>query len=586
MRISGTIKCLFLTALCVVISGCSERRGVVSIKVVATTDVHGRFFADNCLDGSERKGSLAKISTFLKEQREKNDNVIYLDAGDILQGSVEMYHDVTAQFVRPNLPAQAYNLLRCDAVTMGNHDLSAGAQTYARLMQSIKCPVLSANLRYPDSGWFLPPYEIIERHGVRIAVLGLITPVVKYSIPRDMMGDLNVSDPIERARYWVPVLKEEADVVVGLFHSGLDGGRTVSGYSGENIVSGILAEVPGFDVIVYGHDHIPACMKMADCQGDSVLLINPGPYAEKAAVVTLDIDFSNGDTPAVRSAGELVDMTSEKPDPEFSAALSGWHDDVTHYTDSVIGKLAVPLEVNPALWRSASAIDMIHSIQMRFMGAEVSLTAPVSTALTIPEGDFKIRDAFRLYQFDNNMVSVLLKGSEIRDVLEYSAGLFYNTIGKGTDHLLKLKPDDKTGNMIPATDASAYISAAGIDYTIDVSKPQGQRVRILSMSDGTKFDFDKSYRTTINTFLYSGSASVLLKATGLSDKEIQKRFQSSAGADIRYYILTKFEMNTEGKKAVDVKRYDNWKLVPEKAVDGYLSRDTINFSLISKNDQW
>ena len=586
MRISDYIKCLFLSAFCIVLSGCSERHGIVSIKVVATTDVHGRFFADNCLDGSERKGSLAKFSTFLNEQREKNKNVIYLDAGDILQGSVEMYHEVTAQFVRQSLPAQAYNILGCDAVTMGNHDLAAGAQAYAHMMQSIKCPLLSANLRYPDSGWFLPPYEIIERQGVKVAVLGIITPLVKYSIPRDMMGDLQVSDPIESARYWVPVLREKADVVVGLFHSGFDGGRTVSGSQGENIISSVLAEVPGFDVIVYGHDHIPACMKMADCQGDSVLLINPGPFAEKAAVVTLDIDFSKGDTPEVHSAGELADVTSEKPDPKFMSALSGWHDDVAQYADSVIGRLAAPLEMNPVLWRSVSAIDLVHSIQMRFMGAEVSLTAPVSTALTIPAGDFKIREAFRLYQFDNNMVSVMLKGSEIRDVLEYSAGLFYNTVGKGVNHLIKLKLEGETGKMIPEADANANIVAAGIDYTIDVSKPQGKRVNILSMSDGTKFDNDRMYRTTINTYLYSGSGSVLLKATGLSDTEMQRRFQSSAGADIRYYILTKFAMSAEGKKAVEVKRYDNWKLVPEKTVDSYLSRDTINFSLISKNVQW
>lgn len=586
MRITGAIKCLLLTALCVVISGCSERRGVVSIRFVATTDVHGRFFADNCLDGSERKGSLAKFSTFLKEQRAEYSNVIYLDAGDILQGSVEMYHDVTAQFVRSNLPAQAYNLLGCDAVAMGNHDLSVGAQTYARLLQSIKCPVLGANLRYPDSGWFLPPYEIIERQGVKVAVLGLITPLVKYSIPRDMMGELSVSDPIESARYWVPVLKEKADVIVGLVHSGLDGGRAVSDFPGENIVTDILAKVSGFDFIIYGHDHVPACLKMVDCQGDSVLLINPGPYAEKAAVVTLDVDFSKGDSPSVHSTGELVDITSEKPDPKYVAALSDWHDDVACYADSVIGRLSAPLEINAALWRSVSAIDMVHSIQMRFMGAEVSLTAPVSTALTIPAGDFKVRDAFRLYQFDNNMVSVLLKGSEIREVLEYSAGLFYNTVGKGTDQLLKLKKESGTDKMIPETAASAYISAAGIDYTIDVSKPRGKRVRIISMSDGTGFDEDRMYRTTINTYLYAGAESALLKATGLSDREISRRLQSSAGADIRYYILTRFAMNAENKKPVDVKRYDNWKLIPERIVAGCLSRDTIAFSLIPNDAQW
>ena len=188
---------------------------------------------------------------------------------------------------------------------------------------------------------------------------------------------------------------------------------------------------------------------------------------------------------------------------------------------------------------------------------------------------------FRLYQFENNMVSVLLTGSQIKDVLEYSAGLFYNTVGKGTDHLLKLKKDPVSGKMVPENPASSFLTASGIDYTIDVTKPEGNRVRIVSMSNGEKFDADKQYRTTINTYLYSGTESVLLKATGMTASEMKKRFQASASADIRYYILTKFAVNAEVDKAVKIDKYNNWKLVPERTVDGYLSKDTIDFELIT-----
>ena len=69
----------------IILAGCSGRRGVVEIRVVATTDVHGHIFDKDILDGTERKGSLAKVATLLKNERKKNKNVIYLDAGDILR---------------------------------------------------------------------------------------------------------------------------------------------------------------------------------------------------------------------------------------------------------------------------------------------------------------------------------------------------------------------------------------------------------------------------------------------------------------------------------------------------------------------
>lgn len=571
----------FFVALSLVCTNCTDNHSPVSIRIIATTDVHGQIFADDCLDGSERTSSLARFSTFLKRERSRNSNVIYLDAGDILQGSIELYHDRTAQFLRDNLAAKAYNLLGCDAAAMGNHDLAVGAQAYAGFIKSIKFPLLSANLRYPDSQWFLPPYTIIERQGIKVAVLGLITQSVDYSIPDDVMGELKVSDPVEMARYWVPVLKEreKADVIVGLFHSGFESGLVATGYQSGNITRSMLDKVPGFDVIVYGHDHEPRCLKVTDCQGDSVLLLNPGPYAAKAAVATLTVQHGS-DGVEVKTTGELVDITSETPDRKFVDALSGWHRDVVQYADSVIGASAIPLQINAALWRDVSAMDLVHSSQMRYMGAEVSLTAPVPAVLNIPAGDIKVRDVLNLYRYENNMVSVLLTGSEIRDALEYSAGLFYNTVGKGTEHLLKLKTDSLTGNKVPEVVSSSFLTAAGIDYTIDVTKPAGKRVTILSMSDGTKFENDRKYRTTINNYLYSGSESVLIKATGLSENEMSKRFQASATADIRYYMLTKFAVNAEVNKAVKTDRYDNWRLVPQKTVNSYLSKDTIDFMLI------
>ena len=571
-----------ITALCMLLAGCSGRRGEVSIRIVATTDVHGSIFDKDLMDGSDRNGSLAKLSTFLNRERKENRNVIYLDAGDVLQGSVEMYHDVTAQFERESLAASAYGLLGCEAVTFGNHELAVGMTAFESFRYYAPFPVLGVNVCFDDYGDFLDSYTMIERGGVKVAVLGMTTPVVNYSVASDTKGELEVRDIVETARFAVPILRKQkgADVVVALVHSGLEGGRMDSEGVYEDEVSMLAAQVPGLDLIIYGHDHEPACLKLAGPDGDSVLVINPGPYAQKAAVATVNVDFRGSDKPKVLTSGYLQDITVEEPDKAFMKKLSGWYGDVKAYCDSVVGSVNIPLEGKGALWRGSSAMDYVHSIQLGFQGAEISLTSPVFAGTYIPAGNITMRDLFKVYRFDNTMVSVNLRGSEVRDILEYSTSLYYNTVKKGTDHLLKLRAPDADGVRMTETPSNYFITAAGIDYEVDVTKPAGERVRILSMSDGKPFDPNRMYRTTINSFLYGGTESALFAGGVLKHKDMPGRCNLSSAADIRYFMITQMAFSDD--RRVNVNTFSNWRLVPERLVSECLAKDTIDFSIIKE----
>ena len=576
---TGRFAFIILTLL--LAAGCSGRRGVVTLRIVATSDVHGHIFDENCLDGTERGGSLAKFSTFLNSQRKECRNVIYLDAGDAFQGSVEMYQDVSAQFNRPSLVAEAYNLLGCEAMACGNHDLAIGIPYFEEIYDQCSFPILGANVCFIKYGDYLPRCRILEVKGVKVAILGLTTPTLKYSIPRDQIGDLDSRDIVEAAKYFIPILREDekVDVVVGLIHSGFEGGCMDAEGVYEQDIKRLVSEVPGFDVIIFGHDHSPRQLKLADSNGDSVLLLNPGPYAMKAAVAEVTVDFRNGDTPSVLTSGCLKDITNEDPDSKFLDKLSGWYDDVRHYSDSIVGRASMPIEGRGVIWRESSVMDYVHYIQMRFGGADISLSAPVFTKAVVPAGDVRMRDLFELYQYDNTMVTVMLKGSEVRDILEYSAAMFYNTVKDKNDNLLRLK-SDASGVRIPEYSIKNLVTAAGIEYVVDVSKPQGERVKVLSMTNGKPFDPDRLYRTTINSFLYGSGESAVFKATGLTHKELLKRLEISSSADVRYYMITDFALSRESGREVKVDALSNWRLVPEPLVAGCLARDTINFSII------
>lgn len=563
MRQLRFLSCLFTVLICSVLSGCSGD-GTVTVRVVSTSDIHGRIFQEDCLTGQDREGSMAKLSTFLNGQRKEFRNVIYLDAGDMLQGSVDVFQDVTAQYDRPSLAAEAFNILGCYATVLGNHDFSVGVPSYDRFFRTIKCPVLGANVYYETPGDFLPPYRMYETKGVKIAILGMSTPLSNIQQPKDRR-ELDVADMVETAKYWMPILKEkkEADVVIGLFHSGYDGGRNEDGVT-ENAVRRILNEVPGFNLILYGHDHRARCLKTVDCNGDSVLLLNTGPFMTNAGVATISV--TRGDKLEVKVDGELVNITDQEPDRKFMKRLSGWFDDVKEYSDSVVGVLAQPLEANSVLWDRSTQMDFIHSIQMRFDGADVSLASPGSERLYFPAGDITIRDMFELYSSDNFMVSVMMKGSEIQKVLENSASQFYNTVSDGNGGLLKSR----------RRQLSNLVTAAGIRYEIDVTKPDGKRVSIISMSDGTPFDPDRMYRTTINAHQYFGTS--LPRLIGVTPAEFRSRLNSSSPADIRFYMITAIALSHETDQKYVVNRMTDWSLVPRDIVSDCLAKDTVNFN--------
>ena len=570
---------ILLSVIGLVLTGCSKQDGPVTICIVETSDIHGHIFDTDCLTGQERTGSLAKFSTFLKSVRKENKNVIYVDAGDMLQGTIDDYHDQTAQFNRTNLPAEAFNLLDCFATVMGNHDFAVGPPSYDRYFRSIKCPVLGANVYFETPGDYLPPYRMREIQGVRIAFLGMTTPLVNYQLPKDRR-ELELADIIESAKYWVPILKEkeEADMIVGLLHSGYDGGRNDDGLS-ENAVRKLLAEVPGFDMILYGHDHRARQGKTVDCNGDSVLVLNPGPFMEKAAVATITVERDANGNPVIQTKGELVDITTQIPDKRFTRKLKPWFDDLCQYADSVVGQISAPLDAGGMLWERSSMVDFIHTVQMSFNAAEVSLAVSDFTTPYYPAGDIRLKDMFGVVEHDNIMVSVMLKGSEIKTILENSANQFYNTVTDGNGGMLKTRKNSN-GIVQPRRGASSLITAAGIVYDIDVTKPDGSRINIVSMSDGRPFEPDKMYRTTINSNQYSGTT--LCRVIGLTPKEMRGRLVVSSPADIRYYMITRISLSREAGMAYAVPVMSQWKLVPQDIVSGCLAKDTVGFNIMPK----
>ena len=239
----------------------------VKLKIVQTSDVHGNYYPYNFITQKDWAGSLARVHAFVQKKREiYKDNLILLDNGDILQGQPTAYYYNYIDTVSPHLCAEMMNYMGYDAGNMGNHDVETGRRVFDRWISECNFPVLGANIIDTATGeTHLKPYKVMERDGVKIVVLGMITPAIPAWLSENLWKGLRFDDMEQTAKKWMKIIreKEKPDLVIGLFHAGQDA-FLMSGKYNENASLSVAKNVPGFDMVLMGHDHARECKKIAN----------------------------------------------------------------------------------------------------------------------------------------------------------------------------------------------------------------------------------------------------------------------------------------------------------------------------------
>ena len=571
------MKLILVLILCQILwAGTMEaQEKVVKLKIVETSDVHGNFYPYDFVRRQSSAGSLARVYTWVQQERRRfGDNLILLDNGDILQGQPSAYYYNYIDTVSPHLTAEMLNFMAYDAGNMGNHDIETGRAVFDRWTGDCRFPVLGANILDTATGkTHLKPYVVLEREGVKIAVLGMITPAIPMWLSENLWPGLRFEDMETAARKWIPFIREQEkpDVIIGLFHAGKNA-VWMGGKYRDNASVEVASRVPGFDVVLAGHDHARACFKVANEAGDSVLVVNPANNAVTVGDVEITLTLRGGKVTDKLVEGRLTDVGALEPSPEFMQHFAGQYDAIQAFVSKKIGRFTQPISTRPAYFGPSAFVDLIHRLQLEIGKAEISLAAPLSFDARIEAGDIYVSDMFNLYKYENMLYTMSLSGKEIRGALEMSYALWTNQMHSPGDPLLLLRESSVSGaeeRTFFQHPSYNFDSAAGIIYTVDVTRPAGQKVTILSMADGTPFDENRMYKVAVNSYRGNGGGELLTKGAGISQEELKSRILFSTDKDLRYYLMQYIEQ----RQIVTPRSLDQWKFIPANWVKPAAERD-------------
>ena len=539
------------------------------LHIVTTGDVHGSYF-NRPYVGAKTHPSLMSVKHYVDSLRAAAgpENVILLDAGDCLQGDNASYYFNYVDTAGPHIYPRLAAYMGYDACTVGNHDIETGHPVYDRVfreMQEAGIPWLAGNAIKDDGSTYFPEYTVLDKGGRKILVLGYNNANIDNWLSPELWKGMKHVSLVPFVRKRVKKLKAniKPDAVIVVVHSGTGTGD-LSSIESQGL--DIFRWLCGADVLVTAHDHRPAVVVTR-----KRCLVNGGARCGNVGHAVLGF---RGNKVVSRNAG-VVRLDKNAVDEDMVKAFDAEFEAVKAFTMQPVGTLDMPLRSRDAYVGMSDYIGLLHTVQLDASGADVSIAAPLSFNGYVAKGQVIFNDMFTIYPFENQLYVLNMTGQEIKDMLEYSYDHWICTPG---EHILKIAnaPDPRTGapKWSFVNRSYNFDSAAGISYTVDVTKEAGSRINISSFADGKPFDPSVVYKVAMTSYRANGGGDLLVQGAGIPKSALSSRIVRKYPEirDLVYHFIKNHE-------SVDHALVDNrsvlgeWKFVPESVAQPLLQSD-------------
>ncbi|HVT39961.1 MAG TPA: 5'-nucleotidase C-terminal domain-containing protein [Gemmatimonadaceae bacterium] len=522
-----------------------ERRA--EVVVVSTTDVHGRIRGwDYYADTAEPGRGLSRAATIVDSVRAANPGrVILVDAGDLLQGNPLTYAAARRDTAGPHPVVAAMNAMAYDAAAVGNHEFNYGLPTLARALGQAHFPFLAANATWPGHPSAWRAYTIVQRDGVRVGIVGATTPgSMVWDRENLRAGHVKIGEIVAGVRAAVQRARAAgAAVIVVVAHAGLDEPSSydtvATGLGSENPMARVARDVPGIDVIVYGHSH----REMADTTIHGVLLTQARNWATSVSVAHLELARRTGSAGWTITAkhASIVRAAGHAEQAAVVAAAERGHEAARRYAGTVVGRTDTEWRADSARTVDTPLMDFVAETMRRASGADLASVAAFSLDVRIPPGRVTVAQLAQLYPYENTLRALRISGATLKAFLEQSAKYFRVT---GDGDAARVGAD-------PAIPGFNFEMVSGADYAIDLSRMPGDRVVGLTVH-GKPVRAGDAFTIALSSYRAAGAGgySMLNGAPVVYDRQL----------DIRQLLID--EVTRRGTLSPADYFTRNWRLVP------------------------
>ncbi|ONI45977.1 bifunctional metallophosphatase/5'-nucleotidase [Epulopiscium sp. SCG-B10WGA-EpuloA2] len=445
------------------------------IKIYYTTDTHGVVLPVNYANNQIVPIGLLSCGAEFK----KDGNTLIIDAGDTIQGSPftkYMWENLDECIV-----AQVFNKIGYDYVTLGNHDFNYGYNILKKYVDTLNAKCVVANIVDKTNQLKIIPYDIHEcEDGTKIGVVGAVTEFVPIWEKPEHLENIEIKDVFSSLKQALELIKNKCDVTICIYHGGFEcdivTGEVLSNTK-ENIGYKICQELD-FDILLTGHQHMP--VDGADLFGTFAMQLKHN--AVEYGYIEIDGKNIKGE---VRKPQNIA--------VEISPLLKQIQGEVNKWLDQSVGKFNLKIEAKDKLTLALEGsllANFCNQVQLDYTKADFSCTALGNNLMGF-DTSITIRDIVAAYQVPNTLKVLKVNYNILKQALERVAQ-YYALVDDEIQISNKfLKPKITHYN---------YDFFSGFYYTIDISKPIGNRVTI-----NTPLDKNKDYTLCMSDYRATGT---------------------------------------------------------------------------------
>jgi 2',3'-cyclic-nucleotide 2'-phosphodiesterase (5'-nucleotidase family) len=378
------------------------------IQLLHTGDIHGHLDADIVHSASStfRAGGMAQLAGQVAAYRARSpQRTLLIDAGDAWQGTF------ISNANKGEAVAKAMNLMRYDALAVGNHDFDWGQDVLAQRAKEATYPLLAANVVETTTGRsppYLKPFDVKDLGITRVGIIGLTNPGSATIVKATSVAGLQFRPAADSIRALIAEVQKQADIVV------------VAAHIGTGDATQLARDVPGIDVIVAAHDHQP--VHTARLEGRTTI-VDAGAYTQYLGRLEIVVDRTTRKMKDTVRGGELTAIAANpivKPDPEIAKLVDERRADAEKYTSRVVGRTTEPL----SNVREETGFGNLITDALLEYGRQQGWTTDVTfynmagVRAQLPAGQLTFGQLYEALPFSNIVVSVDLTGTDLAGIID------------------------------------------------------------------------------------------------------------------------------------------------------------------------